>query len=118
VDVPNRLIALLAIPAGKWSIAPVVEVRDGFPYSVVDEEQNFVGTRNRGSRFPIFYSLDLSINREVTVRNRRLRIGLQTNHFLNNATPRDVQANIDSPEFGTFYNSLIRRIGFKVAIEP
>jgi hypothetical protein len=35
---------------------------------------------------------------------------------LNNFTPRDVQTNVDSPSFGTFYNTIPRRLGFIVEI--
>jgi len=116
VDVPNRLIVRAVVPRGKWMVSPLLEVRSGFPFSIVNEEQDFVGPRN-SSRFPVFYTLDLNITRTVTVRGRTLRIGLRSNDLLNNATPRDVQANINAPAFGTFYNSLYRQIGFTVEIQ-
>ena len=118
VDVPNRLVALGVLPFRKWMVAPLVEVRSGFPYSVLDQEQNFVGIRNLGGRFPRFVSVDLSINRVVELRGRHVRIGFKANHILNNFVPRDVQANLGSPAFGTFYNSIVPRVGLTFEFRP
>src|SRR5690606_7940969 len=45
-DVPHRLIVrgTIGLP-GQWDLAPVIEVRSGFPWSAVDEFQDFVGPR-------------------------------------------------------------------------
>jgi hypothetical protein len=110
VDVPNRLIVRAVAPGGKWMVSPLLEVRSGFPYSFLNNDQQFVGPRNSG-RFPLFYTLDLNITRTIMFRGRKVRIGLRSNHILNNSTPQDVQANVNSPAFGTFYNSLLRRFG-------
>jgi hypothetical protein len=118
IDVPNRLVALGVLPFRKWMVAPLVEVRSGFPYSVLDQDQNFVGTRNLGGRFPRFVSVDLSINREVELRGRHVRIGFKANHVLNNFVPRDVQANLGSPAFGNFYNSIVPRVGLTFEFRP
>lgn len=117
VDVPNRLILLATTPVQAWTVAPLLEVRTGFPYSVVDGDQNFVGPRNE-SRFPVFWSLDLNIFRPVVIQHRHVRVGMKANHLLDNFAPRDVQANITSPAFGTYYNSIYRRIGLTVEIRP
>jgi len=119
VDVPNRLIVSAAWPLpGGWSLSPLFEVRDGFPYSCVDENQDYVGAVNQCGRFPTLVSLDLNVLKTLTVRNRQVRVGLKVNHLLNNFSPRDVQANVDSVAFGTFYNSFPRRIGFLVELSP
>jgi hypothetical protein len=117
VDVPNRLIALAVFYAGKWRVAPLIEARNGFPYSIVNQDQDFVGQRN-SARFPFFYSLDLGISRPIVIRHRNARIGLKANHLLNNWAPRDVQANIASPSFGTFYNSIVPRFNLSVELRP
>ena len=48
-DVPNRLIVrgTIGLP-GKWVFSPIYEWRTGFPWSAVNEFQDFVGERNRG----------------------------------------------------------------------
>jgi hypothetical protein len=96
-------------------VAPLVEVRSGFPFSPVDDAQQFVGPRN-GRRFPVFTSLDLTINREIRVRGRRVRIGARANHVLRNRAPRDVQLNTGDPRFGTFYNSVVPRVGLTIEL--
>lgn len=116
-DVPHRLVALFASELGPWRLAPLFEMRSGFPWSAVDDAQQFIGPRN-SRRFPRFYSLDLSLNRVVTVRGHRVRVGARGNHVLNNAAPRDVQANLADPAFGRFFNSLLPRVGLTVELVP
>ncbi len=113
VDVPHRVVAraVILLP-GHWTLSPMVEVRSGFPYSLVDENQDFVGARNEGGRFPLHYTLDLNLIRHVTIKGRDVTIGIRGWHLLNSFMPRDVQANVDSPAFGTFYNTIPRRIIF------
>lgn len=118
IDAPHRVVALAVWPLGPWLVAPLVEVRSGFPYALVDEDQNFVGIRNQGARYPRFYTLDLTVNREIRVKGRRVRVGLRANHLFNNWVPRDVQANIDAPSFGTFYNSIVPRLGLTFELRP
>jgi hypothetical protein len=113
VDVPHRVVARAVIPMpGHWTLSPMVEVRSGFPYSLVDENQEFVGARNAGGRFPLHYTLDVNLIRQVKIKGRDLTIGIRGWHLLNTFMPRDVQANVDSPAFGTFYNTIPRRIIF------
>lgn len=113
VDVPHRLVALFAGEFGSWRVAPLLELRSGFPWSVVDAGQQFVGPRNT-RRFPRFFSLDLNVSRVVTLRGRRVRLGARGTHVLNNFVPRDVQATIDDPAFATFYNSVVPRVGLTI----
>lgn len=115
VDVPHRLVALVATEVGRWRVAPLFEVRSGFPYSPVDDAQQFVGPRNT-RRFPVFTSLDLTINREILVRGKRVRIGARGSHVLRNRAPRDVQLNTADPQFGTFYNSIVPRVGLTIEL--
>jgi hypothetical protein len=118
VDVPNRIVVLGVIPVRTWLVSPIVEIRDGFPYSIVDGDQNFIGDRNRGGRYPRFASLDLTIVKTVTVAGRRARIGFRSNHLLDNFTPLDVLNNAASARFGRFYNPLVRRIGLTFELQP
>jgi hypothetical protein len=110
-DVPNRLLAwgTINLPR-RITIAPIFEVRSGFPYSVRDAEQNFVGIRNSDqTRFPTFLSLDAEIAKEFQVTKKygvrlSLRVFNATNHF----NPRDVRSNTDDPQFGEFFSSYHR----------
>jgi hypothetical protein len=110
-DVPNRFIAwgTVALPH-RITIAPILEARSGFPFSVRDAEQNFVGVRNSDrTRFPSFFALDVEIAKEFQVTKKygvrpSLRIFNLTNHF----NPRDVRANLADPRFGEFLSSYRR----------
>jgi hypothetical protein len=110
-DVPNRLLAwgTINLPH-RVTIAPIFEVRSGFPYSVRDAEQNFVGVRNSDqTRFPNFLSLDTEIAKEFQVTKKygvrlSLRVFNATNHF----NPRNVHANTADPRFGEVFNSYHR----------
>ena len=50
------------------TLAPVLDMRTGFPYSVIDEERNFVGGRNRCNHVR---SYDARLNLENTDPDRR-----------------------------------------------
>ncbi len=118
IDVPHRLLVRGTIPMfRKWQIVPLFEIRDGFPYSAVNEEQQFVGVRNE-ERFPILASLDLAINREIRFKKYRLRIGLRAYHLVGTMSPRDVDNNVDSLGYGTFYNGLEHKFGMTFQILP
>jgi outer membrane receptor protein involved in Fe transport len=112
-DAPNRLLFWgdLELP---WDIrmSPVVDWRNGFPYSLLDEDQKFIGARNGGGRFPTFLSLDMQATKGVTIPFRgkkyKGRVGFKIFNITNHWNPRDVQQNIAAPDFGTFYNSVGR----------
>ncbi|MBI1874257.1 MAG: TonB-dependent receptor [Acidobacteria bacterium] len=98
-DAPNRFLAWgeFDLPRG-FGVAPVVEVRDGFPLSVFDENHDFVGERNRAGRFPRFFSLDVQAWKHVTLpwpKKLKARVGLKvfniTNHFNPAGRPEGVQ---------------------------
>ena len=66
-DVPHRFLAwgIISLP---WhlTVAPFLEIRSGFPFSPIDEDWNPAGPRN-GSRFPVFASADLAIEKALKV---------------------------------------------------
>ncbi len=112
-DVPHRLLVrgTIGLP-GRWDLAPVVEIRSGFPWSAVDEYQDFVGARNRAGRLPRVRTLDFSLSRPWHVWKFRFRGGIKMYNIFGSGAERDVQNNIASPAFGQFFNPLERSIGF------
>ena len=112
-DVPHRVLVrgTIGLP-GQWDFAPVIEFRSGFPWSAVDEFQDFVGPRNRAGRLPRVRAFDFSISRPWHVRNHRFRAGIKVYNVFGASAQRDVQNNLGSPEFGQFFNPLERSIGF------
>ncbi|MDQ3818588.1 MAG: TonB-dependent receptor, partial [Acidobacteriota bacterium] len=105
-DVPNRLIAwaTLHLPR-RITISPIFEARTGFPYSVVDAEQNFVGQRNSDrTRSPAFVSLDAEFAKEFQVTKKYgVRLSLRGFNLTDHFNPRDVHANLADPQFGQFF---------------
>ena len=77
-DVPHRLLVrgTIGLP-GKWDFAPVLELRSGFPWSAVNEFQDFVGPRNRAGRLPAVRTLDFTLSRPWQFRKYRFRAGLK-----------------------------------------
>lgn len=119
-DVPHRFLAYgqIALPLDIL-LAPMVEYRTGFPFSAVNDRQEFVGERNRAGRFPDYFSVDVQVTKGFKIplpiiRKYKLRGGVALFNIFNRFNPRDVQNNISSPNYGTFYNSL--KFGTKLQI--
>lgn len=117
-DVPNRfLIWGVALLPHKVTVAPTIEYRDGFPYSLLDDDQQFEGARNRGGRFPDLFTLDLAVTKEVHLtKTQRARVGLQFFNLTGHFNPRDVQNNIRSPIFRELANSADRQVRLKFVL--
>jgi len=91
------------------AFSPSLEIRSGFPYSIVNEQLDFVGSRNRAGRFPTYMSLDLQVTKGFRIpmfEKHKARIGAAVFNITNHFNPRDLQNNLGSPSFGQFYNSL------------
>jgi len=117
-DVPRRLLMRGAWPLGPWRLGSVIEIRSGFPYSALDETQRFIGTPNGAGRFPTVATVDVSVGRLLTLKGRRILVGLKAYNLFNRFTPRDVQQNLSSAVFGGFYNGIERRIGLTLQLNP
>jgi len=90
--------------------------------TIIDEDRNFVGPRNRAGRFPNFASLDLQVLKSVSApgrfsENYQFRVGVKVFNVTNHFNPRDYQGNLASDEFGGFYNGVGRKFGLKFVVE-
>ena len=115
-DVPHRLLmrGSIGLPR-QWDLAPVVEIRSGFPWSAVNEYQDVVGPRNRAGRLPVVSTVDLSLSRQWQLWKYRFRGGIRVYNLFGASAERDVQNNSASPHFGQFFNPIERSIGFILA---
>jgi hypothetical protein len=86
-------------------VSPAMEWRTGFPYTLYDTARLYVGPIN-GERFPDYFSLDVTAFKTVSIRERRLDLGLQFFDLTRHFNPRDVYSVVGAPRFGTFTNSL------------
>jgi hypothetical protein len=111
-DAPNRFLAWGELNAPwKLMLMPVLDIHTGFPYSVVNESRQFVGPRN-DERFPRFDSFDLQVLRQFGLpfhgKEHTVKVGFGVFNLFNHANPRDVQNDLDSNQFGQFFNSAVR----------
>jgi len=107
-DIPSRLLAYGEVKAPHGiTLMPALEIRSGFPFSVVNDHLDFVGPRN-SKRFPTFISLDATILKGFTIPylDKKARAGVIIFNITNHFNPRDVQNNLGSLHFGQFFNSL------------
>jgi outer membrane receptor protein involved in Fe transport len=115
-DVPNRLIVrgTIGLP---WRLlfTPIYEWRTGFPWSAVDEYQDFVGPRNETGRLPSVNTLDFTLGRPWKLFRFRFIGGIKIYNAFDTGNERDVQSNIASPDYGRFYNPIQRSIGFLIS---
>ena len=121
-DAPHRVLLWGEFKAPwKLTLAPVLDVHTGFPLSVVDEERDFVGSRNRAGRFPTFSSMDLQVTKEVRLpvraRKYKAHAGFKVFNLFNHYNPRDFQSNLASARHGTFFNSVERLFRGKFVLE-
>ena len=102
-------------------LAPVLDIRNGFPLSIIDEDRNFAGPRNRAGRFPTFGSLDMQALKTLALplrdRKYRARVGLKVFNVTNHFNPRDFQGNLASSSFGGFFNDVQRSFRGKFVLE-
>ena len=112
-DVPHRLIVRGAIGLpGKWVISPLFEWRTGFPWSAVDEFQDFVGPRNRVG--PAAERLDARLHPRAAVALPQVPVhrrhqGLQ--RLRHRQRTRRAEQH-DVTRLRQFYNPIQRSIGF------
>lgn len=121
-DAPNRVVVWGQFEAPwKITISPVWDIHTGFPYSVYDEERDFVGARNYAGRFPRFSSADLQITKQISLpylpKKYKAHVGVRMFNIFNHYNPRDIQANTVSPRYGAFLNSVDRMIRGKMVLE-
>jgi hypothetical protein len=109
-DLPNRFLVwgLIHLP-WKMRVAPIVEYRNGFPYSVVNQFQNYVGLAD-SARYPHFYSFDARVSKDIKVSDKySVRLSVNCYNVTNHFNPSAVYANIASPQFGTFFGDYQRK---------
>jgi TonB dependent receptor len=118
-DAPNRVLAWGEIAAPwKLTVAPVLDIHTGFPYSTINQFRQFVGPRNQ-LQFPRFVSADLQVLREIRlpIKEKHARVGFGVYNIFNRFNPRDVQSDLDSFRFGQFFNGIGRTFHAKFILE-
>lgn len=101
-DTPNRVIAWgwLTLPKD-LQLACSLEWRDGFPFSLVNEDQALVGLPN-SQRFPDYFSLNIHVEHRIRLLGRHWALRVGFNDVTGRENPTVVDNNVDSPNFMTF----------------
>lgn len=105
-SVPNRFVtwSRFKLP-WEMTASPVLDIHTGFPYSPVDQLQNYAGTPN-GLRLPAFASLDLKLTKDFRfpiapwLSSHKLRLSFIIFNVTDHANPRDVINNVTSSRVG------------------
>jgi hypothetical protein len=121
-DAPNRFLFWAQFEAPwKITVSPVWDVHTGFPYSIYDEERDYIGERNRSGRFPLFSSTDLQATKAFSIpfhhKKYKAQAGVRLFNMFNHYNPRDFQANVVSYRYGAFLNSVDRIVRGKFVLE-
>ncbi len=85
----------------KFDFAYSLDCRSGFPFSVVNEQQQLVGALN-SHRFPAYFTLNTHVERRFTLFSYYLALRAGFNNVTNRENPSLVNNNVDSPQFLTF----------------
>ena len=89
------------MPTAKWSVVGTFDWRSGLPYSIVNEDLDFVGPRNV-YRFPTYVRTEIGVDRKITIAHAHPWLGVRAANALDAFLPTDVQNNVGSPAFGQF----------------
>jgi len=102
-DAPNRLVSWGWAPTHIWAIqlSYFLEYRSGFPYSVINLQQQLVGPPN-SSRFPDYLSLNIGLEKKFGFRGYLWGVRAEAVNILDRQNPDVVVNNLDAPNFGTF----------------
>jgi hypothetical protein len=88
------------------------EYRTGYPFSVINLEQQLVGTPN-SSRFPAYISLNLGIEKKFEFRGYLWSVRLKVVTIFGRQNP-DTVVNNNAPNFGAFAGVQGRSLSLRV----
>ncbi len=102
-DIPNRLVSWASFRMGeKTSVTYFAEWRDGFPFTVHDDNGKQVGPVN-GRRLPRHFGLNVHIERKLSFLGHQWALRPGIDNVTNRPNYSFVNRNIDSPEFLNLY---------------
>ncbi len=102
-DAPNRFLSWGLLPLIKgFDLAYSMEWRDGFPFSVVNDQQQLVGPPG-SRRFPMFFTLNLSVEKRFRLFGFYWAVRGGFDDITGRKNPALVDNDIQSPTFLTFF---------------
>ena len=104
-DTPNRIVSWGIMPlVRQFDLAYTLDWHQGFPFSVVNEDQELVGPPNR-LRYPAFFSLNMALERRISLFGFRWELRAGFDDITDRHNPYAVDNNIDSPTYLTYGSS-------------
>lgn len=102
-DAPDRFLTWGWTPTHIWKVqfSYFFEYRTGYPFSVVNLQQQLVGAAN-SSRFPAYANLNVALERKFAFRGYLWAARIEMVNAFDRQNPNVVVNNIDAPNFGTF----------------
>jgi hypothetical protein len=102
-DTPNRVVSSGWTPIPVWGLllSGFFEYRTGFPFSVLNEQQQLDGAPNR-LRFPNYFSLNLGLEKRFLFRGREWAVRVTGVNISGHANPDVVVNNKSASNYLTF----------------
>lgn len=103
-DSPNRILASGWLPVPRvhaWTFAYSLDWHDGYPYSLINEQQELVGLAD-DQRFPRYFALNVHLEKRFRLFGYELAIRGGFNDVTGRGNPSVVENNINAPNFGQF----------------
>ena len=103
-DSPNRILSSGWLPLPRvhdWTFAYSLDWHDGYPYSLMNEEQELVALPD-SQRFPRFFVLNVHLEKRFRLFGYELAIRGGFNDVTGRENPSVVENNVNAPNFGQF----------------
>lgn len=101
-DAPNRFQSWGILPlVKKFDLAYSTDWRDGFPFFLVNQEQELVAPPG-ARRYPTYFTLNLFLERRLMFLGYAWALRAGFDNVTNRHNPNSVDNNVDSPQFLTF----------------
>ena len=114
-DAPHRFLSWGYLPAWNrnWAFAYMLDLRSGYPFSVVNDAGAVVGAANSW-RFPMNLELNVHLERKFRLGKYRVAVRGGVNNVMNSANATGVDNVVDSPTFLRYYGRQGRHAVFRL----
>jgi hypothetical protein len=116
-DAPNRFVSSGWTPAPIWNLflSYFFEYRTGFPFSIVNEQQQLIGPANR-MRLPDYAGLNIGLEKRLKLFTRQWAVRLTILNITNHSNPDGANNNSDSPKFMQYFGGQGRSVTARVRL--
>ncbi len=99
-DAPNRFVSSGWTPIPIWGLllSEFLEYRSGFPFSVLNEQQQLYAAPN-SYRYPGYFSLNVGLEKRFSFRGHEWAVRVAAVNLTGHRNPNSVVNNVDAPNF-------------------